>query len=407
MYKFLLLILTATLTCLFASVSTVPAETFYVATNGNDANTCRTPGDPCLTIQAAINKSADGDNISVASGNYPDPVSVFQRTNFAIVGDNGATLTSGNVSPGAPIVSINQSKNVSFQNLTVSGDPNGGQNFLIFNSAPVSIKSCTVQNAGFLGFFINQLSTVSISDSIVQNNGIGVRVDENSATNINSAPFSSGTTFIQGNGQGVFLRSGSLRIHGATVIQNNGIGIAGDAGEIKSCCEDGDTRKIINNGVGLQTRDVSVFLRGPLLMSGNGAFAIRQFGGLVRLQDRVTIQNNGDSSTPAVVVIGGHLELNGLQPNDVQIVQNPGIGLLLNDNSSGRIFNTLIANNGGHGTRVQAMSTVSLIDATAAMRNNGGKDLSCAPNSFGHGSSAGVQSMFCSGFDNSPDPGGK
>jgi hypothetical protein len=403
----LTLIFTTTLSCVFVSASSVAADTFYVATNGNDANTCRTPGDPCLTIQAAVNKSADGDSISVASGNYPDPVGIFQRKNFNIVGDNGATLTAGNVSPGGPIVVIDQSKNVSLQNLTVSGDPDGGQDIFIFHSTAISINNCTIQNGGFLGFFINSLSTVDIRDSVVQNNGVGVRVDGNSNTIISSAPFSSGTTFVQGNIQGILVRSGVLGINGAAVIQNNSVGIAAEAGTIKSCCEDGDTRKIINNGVGVQVRDANVFLRGPLLISGNGAFAIRQIGGLLRLQDRVTIQKNGDSSTPAVVAIGAHLELTGLQPNDVQIVQNPGIGLLLNDNSSARIFNTLIANNGGHGTRAQALSTVTLIDSTAVMRNNGGKDLSCAPNSFGHGSNAGVQNMFCPGFDTSPDPEGR
>ena len=71
------------------------------------------------------------------------------------------------------------------------------------------------------------------------------------------------------------------------------------------------------------------------------------------------------------------------------------------------MFNSLIANNGGDGTRVQAISSVSPLDATAVMRGNGGKDLSCAPNSFGHGSDAGVQKMFCAGFDKSPDSGGQ
>jgi phage gp45-like len=127
---------------------------------------------------------------------------------------------------------------------------------------------------------------------------------------------------------------------------------------------------------------------------------------MVRLQDRVTIRNNGASDGAAVIVTAGHLQLTGSQPGDIQIANNPGIGVLLTDNASARVFNTSIINNGSHGMRVQALSTASLVDSSAVMRGNGGKDLSCAPNSFGHGSDAGVQKMFCGGFDKSPDPGG-
>ena len=390
----------------FASVHCALGADLYVATNGNDANTCHSPGDPCLTVQAAVNKSADGDRINVASGDYPDPISIFQRTNLTIVGSSsGASLSSGNVPLGGALVSILQSKNIVFQNLTVSGDPNGVTAFLIFHSTAIDVNQCIIQNAD-TGFFNNELSTVSIDDSIVQNNGIGVRVDNNSVTDINSAPFSTGTSTIQGNGQGVYVRSGSLRVHGATVIQNNGVGINGESGEIKSCCEDGDTRKIVNNGIGVQGRDVNIFLRGPLLMEGNQTFAIRQFGGLVRLQDRVTIRNNGGSGGVAVVNVSGHLQLTGGQSNDVQVVQNPGIGILVRDNGSARVSNSLIANNGGNGMRVEALSTATLLDATAVMRDNGNYDFFCAPNSFGHGSDAGVKKMYAPGFDKSPSPGG-
>jgi len=302
------------------------------------------------------------------------------------------------------VITVGQSTSIAFQNLAISGNPSGVEAVRISNGEAIGVTGCVIQNAS-LGFFINEMSTVSISDSIVQQNDpIGVRVDGNSAVSINSAPFSSATTIIQNNSQGIFLRSGSLRIHGATVIQNNDVGILGESGEIKSCCEDGDVRKIINNGTGIQTRDVNVFLRGPLLMEGNTSFAIRQFSGMVRLQDRVTIRGNGASGGTAVFVTGGHLQLTGSQAGDIQIVNNSGIGVLLTDNASSRVLNTSITNNGGNGMRVQALSTATLLDGNV-MRDNVGFDFFCTPNSFGRGSDAGIKKMFASGFDKSPDPG--
>ena len=39
--------------------------TWYVATTGNDANSCSVPASPCATINGAIAKAASGDTINV------------------------------------------------------------------------------------------------------------------------------------------------------------------------------------------------------------------------------------------------------------------------------------------------------------------------------------------------------
>ncbi|MGB8982606.1 MAG: hypothetical protein WCC12_12070 [Anaerolineales bacterium] len=43
---------------------------WYVATTGNDANSCSVPELPCLTIQAAVDKALSGDVIYIANGTY-------------------------------------------------------------------------------------------------------------------------------------------------------------------------------------------------------------------------------------------------------------------------------------------------------------------------------------------------
>src|SRR4051794_40254214 len=58
---------------LFFAVSSASAATnWYVDPAGNNANTCLAPGpaNACLTIQGAVTKSASGDTVIIAAGNY-------------------------------------------------------------------------------------------------------------------------------------------------------------------------------------------------------------------------------------------------------------------------------------------------------------------------------------------------
>src|SRR3989442_14177303 len=388
-----LLILTGSLRIVSAS------GPLYVATTGNDSNNCLAPCTPCKTIQAAINKAADGDTINIAAGNYAEAVNIFQRKNLTVAGVAGSDISDPGLPLGAAVVNMQLSENIRFQDLTFSGNPSGVEAIRIFSST-VAVNRSTIEHAN-LGFFISNNSGVQIHDSTVQDNGTGIRVDGGSVT-LTSAPFSPGTSTVQRNGVGVIVRSGDFGMLGATIVQDNGIGINGTGGLIRVCCKDG-LRQINNNNVGIQLSGVNLELRGPLQMEGNRVFAIRMFGGFASVSDRVSIRNNGLPETAGILVTGGHLQLKGLQPNDVEISNNPGNGVTLTDNASARIFNTLISNNGAHGVRLQALSVAQLF-STAVMRDNGGFDYSCSPNSFWRGDRSGVRRMFCPGFDQSPNP---
>jgi Right handed beta helix region len=66
----------AVLAAVAAAILALPARaatTWYVATNGSDANDCMSAATACQTIQAAVNKASAGDTINVAAGVYPEP----------------------------------------------------------------------------------------------------------------------------------------------------------------------------------------------------------------------------------------------------------------------------------------------------------------------------------------------
>lgn len=53
------------------TVDPLAVTTWYVATTGNDLNSCTAIGSPCLTINGAIGKAAiSGDTINIAIGTY-------------------------------------------------------------------------------------------------------------------------------------------------------------------------------------------------------------------------------------------------------------------------------------------------------------------------------------------------
>ncbi len=63
----------------------------YVSPTGTDAGSCNIPGMPCQTINFAISRSVDGDQVNVAAGLYDESVVINKR--LKIVGEDSATTT--------------------------------------------------------------------------------------------------------------------------------------------------------------------------------------------------------------------------------------------------------------------------------------------------------------------------
>ena len=387
-------------------VPSVFGATIYVSTAGNDANACTSPGVPCLTIQAAVNKAADGDVISIGSGTFIGTVDLNDRASLRLVGSGPTTIIAhpGPVGPNDRIIAINNSRLIEFSDLRVTGHTST-DGFRVFYSKSVTFTRVSVANNGGPGggFFIAGSLGVHINDSTIENNGTGIRVDGSSELSLNSAPFSSGTSVVQNNGTGVLVRGGLFGWHGAGIIQNNGTGINGAGGTIKFCCSDGGTKKLINNNTGLLVRmTASVDLRGPIEISGNAFTGIRQFGGVIVIGDRVLMTGNSTSGGLAAIHMNsGHMQLNGLAANDIRIINNGGYGVLALENATVRMQNTTITGNGNHGVRVAVLSTLQLITGVS-ISGNSAFDISCGTGAFGQGDNTGVATADFPGFGVNP-----
>jgi hypothetical protein len=84
-----------TLSALGVFVTSAGAATRFVAPDGNDgsgkvANDCLSVGNPCQTVQSAIEKAEAGDTVSAAAGTYMEEVQVNKA--LTVVGQGPATV---------------------------------------------------------------------------------------------------------------------------------------------------------------------------------------------------------------------------------------------------------------------------------------------------------------------------
>jgi pectin methylesterase-like acyl-CoA thioesterase len=74
----------------------------FVATSGNNANNCLTPGEPCLTIQHAVDLVAAGscptNTVNVAAGIYTEQITIPPMT-LNLIGAGAATTIISAPSP--------------------------------------------------------------------------------------------------------------------------------------------------------------------------------------------------------------------------------------------------------------------------------------------------------------------
>lgn len=111
MNKSLILALLAT-TCL----ASAQAATWYVATNGNDSNSCSSLSSPCSSINGAYQKAAGGDVVLMSAGTYGAQTlqSKSPTATITVRPADGATVAAGQLT-------VNGAKYIEIQNIQING----------------------------------------------------------------------------------------------------------------------------------------------------------------------------------------------------------------------------------------------------------------------------------------------
>ena len=285
--------------------------TWYVATTGNDANSCLSTDSPCGTINGAMGKAAEGDTIMVAAGTYPG-------TGIAVVSINKSITLSGGWNAG-----------FTTQNGMSTIDGQGARWGIITSGNPVVIDRFKIQNGyaqldlGFGAGIINS-GTLTLRNSIVSDNVSDSR------------------------GGGIFNQQSTLVIEN-TIISNN---LAGAAS-----CGGGGGGGIDNVGGDVTLNNSTV--SGNTVQCYQGAGIYNSSGGSVTLNGSTVSGNFGDvaiydisqgslilnNSTVSNNVLGGIEKIEGhLTANNSTITANE-YGISLDLAASATIQNTILASN--------------------------------------------------------------
>ena len=124
----------------------IPTD-LYVATTGNNDNSCFTPDDPCQTINSAISKVLlSGTTIHIQPGTYPENV-VLDINNLTLMGKGGVAKISPVTGDGVQVTATG----VTLRDLTITAD--GGTNAVGINVVAGGIDTANITvSGGIVGF---------------------------------------------------------------------------------------------------------------------------------------------------------------------------------------------------------------------------------------------------------------
>jgi hypothetical protein len=146
-------------------IANLLGATWYVATTGNDSNSCSSAGSPCRTINAAIGKAANGDTIRIAAGTYTsaDFTVVWVTKSLTLSGGWNTAFTSQTT------LSIIDGQNTRLGVYVISVN---GVDFIT-----VTLDRFIIQNgkSGDGGGVNNQYADLTITNSFIQNNSTDSR----------------------------------------------------------------------------------------------------------------------------------------------------------------------------------------------------------------------------------------
>lgn len=284
----------------------------YVAVTGTDSGDCSTPTAACRTVQYAVDRAGEGDEVRVASGTYTDV-----QSRPSPPGYNGPLVIT-------QVLYI--SKAVTVQ---------GGYTTIDWNTSDPEANPSTL-DAQWQGRVL--YITGEVSPTIE-----GLRITGGDATGLGGTPWGDDA------GGGVYLITATASIDNNWVFSNTGFHGGGVC--LYQCTATFNGNTIVSNtgvaGGGLSLVSSTVTLSSNIVMSNSGG----QGGGLSLLWSNATLNNNDIISNTANAG-GGGLMLSGSEAtlNGDTVASNTcehagGGGLYLLDDSSVTLRNATITSN--------------------------------------------------------------
>ncbi|MBI5565053.1 MAG: hypothetical protein HY870_09165 [Chloroflexi bacterium] len=318
------------------------AVTWYVSTTGSDGSNCLTPGTACATLNAAIGKAADGDTIEIAAGTYHEhDVQITKQLTLNGAGSDVSIVDAdalGRVFEVTTIVTISNLRLQNGQTPTGSLFPSSGGAVFTGGSARLTLRNAVLidNHAPGSGGAIFNIGHLTLENTQVLSNttdgaGGGLYNYNSGVITVTQSLIAYNTALAYDSGGGIYAGGTRLSITNSTIANNTGATLGGG---------------IIVSMNGVTVLD-GVTLSGNQATSGAALFSTQ---GTITATNVTVSGNNAANNYGGIYVTGATVSLllknSTIAYNTRTNTAGNGVdGVMVGDNATVSLVNTLLANN--------------------------------------------------------------
>jgi hypothetical protein len=295
----------ATFTLAFASLAQAQAPRTWVSGVGDDANPCSRTA-PCKTFAGAISKTAPAGEISVLDPGGFGAVTIGKSITLNGEGTLGGILNS---LTNAVIIAAAGTDNVVLRNISINAPANGTDGVRITAAKSVTLENCTI-NGQSIGLEVVASANVNVNivNTTIKNcTTAGIRID----TSAGIARVTGRGDIFSNCGTGINARRNSrVSIEESTVTLNTvGVLVEGNGATavavLKNCHITNNTSHGIQAGGGLATTTSVARISNNLINNNAGSGVSIQASGSVETFFNNEINGNNPDGCAGCVNISG------------------------------------------------------------------------------------------------------